>query len=155
MQTRKQLHMVLLRCKGGPHVKTNKALRKKNKQELKNLLTLNKDLQIMSTQLSSNRSLYNLEVCYTPLDKRLKSLPFHGSIHGFESRTVYHIKVFYDILNVRGMMELITQITLAGYMVTYAHKRRQRSDYLDNRDNVWVEVEYFNMVMLGSRGIGE
>ena len=31
---------------------------------------------------------------YIPFDKRLKSLPFHGSIHGFESRTEYHIKTF-------------------------------------------------------------
>lgn len=31
---------------------------------------------------------------YIPLDKWLKSLPFHGSIHGFESRTVYHIKTY-------------------------------------------------------------
>ena len=43
MQTRKQLHFTLLRCKGGPHQKTNKALRKKFKNNLKKLFTLNTD----------------------------------------------------------------------------------------------------------------
>lgn len=38
----KHVYKVLSRCKGGPHQKTNKAIRKKEKQELKKLFTLNK-----------------------------------------------------------------------------------------------------------------
>jgi hypothetical protein len=36
---RSSLYKILSRCKGGPHEKTNKAERKKNKQNLKKMLT--------------------------------------------------------------------------------------------------------------------
>jgi hypothetical protein len=40
MRVRKHVNSILVRCKGGPHGKTNKAIRNKEKRELKKLFTL-------------------------------------------------------------------------------------------------------------------
>lgn len=37
----KLIHKILSRCKGGPHQKTNKAIRKKEKQNLKKVVYIN------------------------------------------------------------------------------------------------------------------